>query len=959
MKRTKILSLLLALTMLLSLAVVPASAAEFTDVNKNYQYYDAIQNLVSRGIINGYEDGTFKPEATITRAEFCKMVIYAIGHETLANTAVSTTGFPDVDPTHWAAGAIKAAYDMKIINGFEDGTFRANENVTYDQAIKMVVCAKYDKFAELASENGGFPKGYRSIGTKYGFLKDIVDGVYNSAAKRGTIAKLMDNMIDIDLSKYTDDPTIVEPDQEEEIKGQIIAVPGATLEGSDAAKNTVKIRTASEGVLTFSTKNMSGASKLLSMLGKRVVVLYEEKSGSDMPSITSIREQSGKNEEIVLDMDAIDFPLSGNTVEYEDEDGDTDKFTVDSDVKVMYNGSATDTELFDLLNDNRENSGSIRFLFTSGDTSDAADVVFVTIYENYQVTSVTNNTKTIRVTDGTTVSSFVLDEEERGKNITITRDGNVVDFSTITKNIIVSIAVDESGDYIQVLLGKAPFSGTVTAVVAGEGTISVGGKSYEFANEDIMNDDIVAGSYVKVYLDAFGKIAKYELQAASSNHTYAYLTGIRDVAEDAFESEIKISVINLNATTVKFSTYTLAKTVNINGLNYNTTTSFDTIEELLIEQAAEYVVDDFGAPEGTVYQPIKYSTDSNKRINSILIGKEDATDADLKVRVEENIKCTTNHTELNNIYTLSSSTFVLFVPEDDEMLADADSFLIRKGNSSGLVKNETYNVLLVDNNNSGTPKVAIVYKDMSGAEAITAGDWVKAEPVIVTGRGTDQNQDSYIRVRVPGAVEDTLVYDTDKAFYNSVQKGDIIRYIADTANKKIDALEIVVRAEDLYGDEDETVFVKVGAHNAAGTCTMVGAAGGYAKMIREGETNHTSPNASMSLMAGVVYKANTGSNGFWVAFDYDMLDDDGEEWTEAGLGGAELINKMTVDDSTKVICMNMKANGSFDSYDEISYSELGAYVIDSTTTDLANADRVFVYRSSTKAKMIFVFRAMN
>ena len=77
MKRTKILSLLLALTMLLSVAVVPASAADFTDVKKDYQYYDAIQDLVARGIINGYEDGSFKPKANITRAEGAK-IIYGI-----------------------------------------------------------------------------------------------------------------------------------------------------------------------------------------------------------------------------------------------------------------------------------------------------------------------------------------------------------------------------------------------------------------------------------------------------------------------------------------------------------------------------------------------------------------------------------------------------------------------------------------------------------------------------------------------------------------------------------------------------------------------------------------------------------------------------------------------------------------------------------------------------------------
>ena len=120
-KAKKIMSLLLAIAMLAAFAVPSAFAAEFSDVPESYQYYDAVQSLVARGIVDGYTDGTFKPEDTISRAEFCKMVVYSIGMGEISQGAVAETGFPDVAADFWAAGVIKVARDMNIINGYDDG----------------------------------------------------------------------------------------------------------------------------------------------------------------------------------------------------------------------------------------------------------------------------------------------------------------------------------------------------------------------------------------------------------------------------------------------------------------------------------------------------------------------------------------------------------------------------------------------------------------------------------------------------------------------------------------------------------------------------------------------------------------------------------------------------------------------------------------------------------------------
>jgi len=91
MKKT--ISLILALVMILSMSF-NIYAANFTDFNSSHWAYEYVTELVNDGTINGYADGTFRPEGTVTRAEFVKM----IGH----GSEKSTNDFDDVPSNHWA-----------------------------------------------------------------------------------------------------------------------------------------------------------------------------------------------------------------------------------------------------------------------------------------------------------------------------------------------------------------------------------------------------------------------------------------------------------------------------------------------------------------------------------------------------------------------------------------------------------------------------------------------------------------------------------------------------------------------------------------------------------------------------------------------------------------------------------------------------------------------------------------
>jgi parallel beta-helix repeat protein len=96
-----------------------------------------IQGLVTRGLILGFPDGTFKPEASITRAEYAAIV--AKTFDLPQQRGTGTGAFADVNNEFWAAAAIRVAAKMGFISGFPDGTFRPQQNLTRVQALVSLV----------------------------------------------------------------------------------------------------------------------------------------------------------------------------------------------------------------------------------------------------------------------------------------------------------------------------------------------------------------------------------------------------------------------------------------------------------------------------------------------------------------------------------------------------------------------------------------------------------------------------------------------------------------------------------------------------------------------------------------------------------------------------------------------------------------------------------------------------
>ncbi|MBE7022394.1 MAG: S-layer homology domain-containing protein [Ruminococcaceae bacterium] len=193
----KLMSVILTVAMLMSLVATSVGAATFTDVDETSKAYEAIEVLAALEILEGKEEGNFDPEADIKRSEFAAVICRAMNQEAAAAGSTGASKFVDVSGEHWALGYINWAADQGIVNGKGEGKFDPDAPVTYQEAVKMIVCAL--GFGPLAEKRGGYPTGYMVIASNY----EITDGVAmtpaTANATRAGVAQLVYNAFDAPL----------------------------------------------------------------------------------------------------------------------------------------------------------------------------------------------------------------------------------------------------------------------------------------------------------------------------------------------------------------------------------------------------------------------------------------------------------------------------------------------------------------------------------------------------------------------------------------------------------------------------------------------------------------------------------------------------------------------------------------------------------------------------------------
>ncbi|WP_010252286.1 S-layer homology domain-containing protein [Acetivibrio cellulolyticus] len=183
------------LSAVIALNVSSVAFAAFSDVSPKASYADEVNHLASLGIINGNENGEFKPNDMITREQFARLIIAAADEDYKADIYKKTTVFPDISSSRWSSGFVNAAVKLGYMKGMLDGKFHPTEGVTYSQVCTVLVKMLGYTDSDLS---GTWPQSYLVKAKEIG-LSDGVNFTSNDQMPRWAVAVMLDNLLDSSL----------------------------------------------------------------------------------------------------------------------------------------------------------------------------------------------------------------------------------------------------------------------------------------------------------------------------------------------------------------------------------------------------------------------------------------------------------------------------------------------------------------------------------------------------------------------------------------------------------------------------------------------------------------------------------------------------------------------------------------------------------------------------------------
>ena len=303
------------------------AGAAFTD-SADIKATEAVNMLSALGVINGYTDGSFKPNDTVTRAEMAKMIyVLRTGSDKATAYENATTKFTDVKG-HWAAPYIKYCEAMGIIAGKSATKFDPDATVTGEETAKMLlVTIGYDA-TKAGLVGTAWAQKSTALATENGLLEDV-DASLGLALPRQWAAQMIYNAVDADTVSYNADGQVVKTEKTENAtvpykssttKKYDVSVGGvvkatydsytdakaATAVGADFAGGTITQR--DEDVYTYvqetKTKNETVGEKYLDlhtsvgllMTSGNETLNSSFSSGDDVLKINNAKSESDINE---------------------------------------------------------------------------------------------------------------------------------------------------------------------------------------------------------------------------------------------------------------------------------------------------------------------------------------------------------------------------------------------------------------------------------------------------------------------------------------------------------------------------------------------------------------------------------------------------------------------------------------------------------------------------------------
>ena len=552
----KTLAVVLAFAMILSMGF---SAFAYTDVTAGTKVAEAVGILSNLNIFTGFEDGTFKPNDTVTRAQMAAIICRTLGYEDQAVASTGTTNFYDVAASHWASGYINVAESLQIVNGYGNGAFGPEDQVTYEQAIKMIVVALgYELDAQA---KGGWSTGYLAVAAREGITKNS-NGVVGTPAARGTIAVLVYNSLEVRLmDQWTWTPN---GDKDEygkldetilsqylgirKVEGIVESVPFNDYVAGYTADMDVELTFADgaeyfeyyEGKLEdYALGNLTYNASLVpdanNFGGKKVVAYVGEEQDDETGDymIYAIAEKQGANKVTVISANQLVDSGAAFTEEgviaYR-EIGAKRVSEIDLDTAVLTSGNfgvetattvSNTSELATFITTDLGATGGIITLI-SNDANSKVDVILVTAYTSEAVVEeVTNDEGVVMFETYRGTLNDIDTEDEDVLNVVI-KDGVVATVADIAANDTVSIVDAGDGSFVVYYVSSKTVTGKVDSY--GDDEVEIGGEEYEASPFSAYASDVsgLSGKEGIFFLNVDGQIAHDE---ATVDKNYAVIIG--------------------------------------------------------------------------------------------------------------------------------------------------------------------------------------------------------------------------------------------------------------------------------------------------------------------------------------------------------------------------------------------------------------------------------------------------
>lgn len=665
----KVLALVLACATLFTM-----SSFAFSDVAEDASYLEAVTMLSKLGIINGYEDGTFLPDNTITRAEAAKVLVCALNAEDSAKGMADQELFTDVPKTHWAAGYVNYAANFGIIAGRGNGIFDPESPVSYEEIVKMVVAML--GYTPVANIKGGYPTGYLYVANSVAKITKGATGTTGDAAKRWVVARLVFNSLETKIMEpekwSASDPEYIKGEdtllkdylEVTKVEGVITDTFLAKADFQDKEDQDVdmlistidgKTKRALEND-NISYNSMPGdiytvdanGTYAEDYLGYTVVAYVKDfDEGSDV--LVAIAPKANKNTTLDVAFDDFEADTVDNTnskyIEFEyyanvdDEDTTKGKISKKNDDFYVYqNGKLdstlnSDTAIANFIDqfstDYDTEEGYIRFVDNDGDNY--ADYLFVeTINDEYVVDSIT--AKSYKIEDKINSKTITLDPTDDEKYVNFYRNGVQVEFSSIKEGDTLSVAYNKStlksSNVVSVYISSEKAEGYVSTASATKNEYKIDGTVY--AKSSKYTEPIKRGDEGTFYLNYKGRVA-YKEAETSKDGNYAFLLSVNTDDDFADGKSFTLRFMNEKGEWVDAKLYEKLAIYDEGGEQVAKYKDMDALEagiaadtnNWLAVNAGELELD--GAKEQRVF---KYTLNSNGDITKITLPTEGLAEDD-------------------------------------------------------------------------------------------------------------------------------------------------------------------------------------------------------------------------------------------------------------------------------------------------------------------------------------------